>query len=244
MQSASESPARSILRSGTTLLMLAIFVIQFGCSRSPETAPWAMEQARLLGSNILSRQVEEAREVNGGLERFGRMVVQSSKAAAPRSLSFFLRQELSRGEGQTTIEIKDEANGDTTVYVINDETGEAWIQNRAGSLPLVFNADKTVKVGDAFAENEHQAAELIHKTGILEEVSDAALTVLLDIVAKYVPESETARGTVVVTIIVVVWLVGSSYFCSREFSRNGCRITTSMSQYCRDYCRQVGCFCW
>jgi hypothetical protein len=238
-----ENPTRHILRMSTTLLMLGIFAIQVGCSRSPEAAPWAMEQAKLLNGNIISRQVEEAREVNGHLERYGRLMVQTAKSA-PRAFSFFLSQQLARGEGETRIEIKDEETGQTTSYVINDESGEAWIHTEKASLPLVFNADKTVKVGDQFAENEQQAAELIHKTGVLEEVSDSALMTLLDIVAKYVPESDTARGTVVVTIIVVVWLTGSWYLCSREYSRNGCKITNGMSQYCRDYCRQVGCSCW
>jgi hypothetical protein len=237
------SSSTSVFRTSITLLLLAVFGLQVGCSRSPETSPWTLEQGRLLEGRILHRDVEEARVVADGVERYGRVLVKGDEQAS-HEVAFYVRQELVRGDGQTVIDIVDEETGSRSLWVMNDETGEAHVTTESGELNLVFNADGTIVVGDQFAANEQEAGKLIHETGVMESVSDYTFTVLLDTISKYLPEEETGRGQAVVAVVVVVWLTASTVACSREFSRNGCRITTSMSQYCRDYCRQVGCFCW
>ncbi len=240
----SAAAGRNFFQSALTLMMLSIFTLQAGCSRSPQTSPWTMEKTRLLASRIVHRDVEPARVVDDSLERFGRVQVRLSEEDAPRTLSFMLRQELTRGDGVTVIQIVDEQTGSRSVYQMHDETGEAIIATEAGTQRMTFNADGTVRVGNALAHNERQAAELLHKTGVMAPVSEYSLTVLLDTLYQYLPESETGRGGAAAAVVVVVWLAGSFFICSSEYTRKGCNTNNGMSTYCRDYCRQVGCACW
>jgi|GEM_PF-7127345 hypothetical protein len=239
------SPAHHpAFRTTVALMLLSVFTLQVGCSRSPEASVWTMEKTQLLQSRILHRDVEPARVVDNGLERYGRVQVKVNDAEAPHTLAFVLRQELTRGDGTTVIDIYDEQTGSKSHYEMRDETGEAFIRTESGEQKMRFNADGTIWVGDALAKNEQEAADLLHRTGVLEEVSDYSLTVLLDTIHQYVPADDTGRGQVVATVVVVVWLTGSWYFCSREYTRKGCNVNNGMSTYCRDYCKQVGCSCW
>ncbi|NNB96627.1 hypothetical protein HI113_22265 [Corallococcus exiguus] len=236
--------SRPVFQSSVALLLLSIFTLQVGCSRSPETSPWTLEKTQLLQSRILHREVQPAQVVDNHLERYGRVQVRGEEGQAPHMLAFVLRQELTRGDGTTVIDILDEETGSKSHYEMHDETGEALIVTDAGQQKMAFNADGTIRVGDAMAKNAQEAADLLHKSGVMDPVSDYSLVVLLDTIHQYIPESDTSKGQVVAAVVVVVWLTGSWYFCSREYSRKNCNTNNGMTQYCRDYCRQVGCSCW
>lgn len=236
--------SRPVFRTSVALMMLSIFTLQVACTRSPEATPWTLEKTQLLHSRILDRDVEPARVVDNAVERYGRVTVKANDAEAPHTLAFVLRQELTRGDGTTVIDIYDEETGSKSHYEMRDETGEALIVTEAGQQKMRFNPDGTIWVGEALAKNEQEAADLLHETGVLEEVSDYSLIVLLDTIHQYIPADDTGKGQVVATVVVVVWLTGSWYFCSREYSRKGCNTNNGMTQYCRDYCNQVGCSCW
>ncbi|WP_163785911.1 DUF3223 domain-containing protein [Myxococcus vastator] len=245
MSSESSTPAgRPFFQSALVLMVLSIFTLQAGCSRSPETSPWTMEKTRLLASRIVHRDVEPARVVDNSLERYGRVQVRLSEEDAPRPLAFMLRQEITRGDGITVIDIVDEQTGSRSHYQMHDETGEVLIVTEAGTQKMTFNPDGTVRVGNALARNEREAAELLHKTDVMEPVSEYSLTVLLDTIYQYLPEGETGKGQAVAAVVVVVWLTSSFFICSSEYTRKGCNTNNGMSVYCRDYCRQLGCACW
>ncbi|WP_223642144.1 hypothetical protein [Corallococcus sp. EGB] len=236
--------SRPVFQSAVALLLLSVFTLQVGCSRTPEASPWTLEKTQMLQSRVLHREVQPAQVVDNHLERYGRVQVLGEDGQAPHTLAFVLRQELTRGDGTTVIDIFDEETGSKSHYEMRDETGEALIVTEAGEQKMTFNADGTIRVGDAMAKSEREAAELLHKTGVMDPVSDYSLVVLLDTVHKYIPESDTSKGHAVVAVVVVVWLTGSFLLCSREYSRKGCNVNNGMTQYCRDYCKQVGCACW
>jgi hypothetical protein len=224
-----------------TLAMLAIFTIQTGCSSAPTQTP--LQKAREeVSSRILSREVEPARTVDGQLERFGRLTLAIADEA-PHTVSFVLRQTLVRGAEDAVLEVHDEKTGERTVYVLNDETGDAWVYGDNTRVHMVFNPDETVQVGDKVAANAEEAAKILLETGEMDGVSDYALFTMIDVISEYLPKDGTGKGGAVVVLVAVgVWIAGSTYGCSRQYRQRGCNIY-ALSNYCRSWCASYLCFC-
>ncbi|MCP3097780.1 hypothetical protein LZ198_02710 [Myxococcus sp. K15C18031901] len=233
----------SIGLRAVTLATLAVFTIQIGCSRAPESNPMAKAR-EALASNIVFSDVEPAQVVDGSLERFGRLGIAMTDEV-PRFMNFVLRQTLVRGTEDAVLEVFDEKTGERTVYTVNNETGDAWVHYEGGKLHMVFNADKTIMVGDKLAANEDEAAMILIETGALKSVSEYSLFTMIEVISKYLPEDKTGKGgaaAVVVLIAVGVWYVGSTVGCSQQYKRNGCKLT-GLSNYCRSWCASYWCHC-
>ncbi|MFP2933630.1 hypothetical protein ACLESO_52530 [Pyxidicoccus sp. 3LG] len=241
-QSGDSHRCPSIGLRSVTLAMLAVFSIQLGCSRAPTASPLT-EAREAVASHILSRDVEPARTVAGHMERFGRLSVALGDEV-PRTMSFFLRQALVRGTQDAVLEVFDQETGARTVYVLNDETGDAWVHTEDSTLHMVFNADKTILVGDTLAANENEAAQILLETGALDNVSQYSLFTMIDVVSQYLPEGQTARssGGAVVLAAVAIWYVGSTTACSIELKKRNCD-RHALSTYCRNWCVQRICWC-
>lgn len=219
----------------SAVMALAIFATTPGCSGN------SSDGGARRNYKVLSHVKEAPHTSAEYRERSGRYTI-TFEGREPRDVAYYLRNYVTRGDGDMVLGLTDSI-GDA-VFTVNDESSTVTIASAGGTEQLVVNADESVSVGSQwFPNGEAAGVYLDSSSGAVGAISDESVGVVHEQLATEMGYSEdTSRGTVVVAIVAVTWLVSTAVLCRREFRRSGYRYDR-MTQYCRDWCRSTN-SCW
>jgi hypothetical protein len=220
----------NVRRSISAFLALSIFATTPGCSGNSDGG------ARR-NYNILAHVKDAPRTFAEYRERTGRYTI-AIDGRETRDVSYYLRNYVTRGEGDTVLGLTDSV-GDAT-FTVNEETSTVTIESAGGTEQMVVNADESVTVGGQWFPNGEAAGVYLDSgSGAVNAISDESVSVVHDQLYTQAHQDDTSRGTVVVAIVAVTWLTSTAVLCRREYRRKNGNFAL-MSRYCADWCRQTG----
>ncbi|MFP2932040.1 hypothetical protein ACLESO_44125 [Pyxidicoccus sp. 3LG] len=214
-------------------LALAVFATTPGCSGGSD--------GPRRNYRILSHAKELPRTFAEYRERTGTYNI-AFEGQEPRDVSYYLRNYMTRGEGDVVLGLTDSL-GDAT-FTVNEETSTVTIHSSGGTEQLVVNADESVSVGGVSFPNGNAAgAYLDSSSTAVNAISDESVGVVHDQLSTEMGYYEDpSRGGAVVAIVAVTWLVSTAVLCRREYRRKNGNLQ-QMTLYCRNWCQQTG-SCW
>jgi hypothetical protein len=221
-----------------SLILVPALCLQTACNNgSPNTLT-----SRTGGNyRIISHEIDAKQSLANDNVQNGRYVIEM-EGQEPHQVAFSLRQAITKGEGDLTVEVIDETAGSSSLFVINDEAATVQIQSTGGSKNFVVNADESVTVDGSNFPSMVEAANATVSSPALNAISNESLAAIHSLVNGGSSMIEgTSRGGAVVYIVTFAWLGTSQTLCAREFRRNNGQLG-QLSQYCRGWCTAY--WCW
>jgi len=215
------------------LMALAIFSSTLGCNAGNSSDQGARRNYRIL-THVKKQPLStsEYRERSGSYS----IAFEDNKA---QDVSYYVRNYLARGKGDVEIGMSD-PTGDSA-YWIDDENSTVTIESQGGVEQFIVNPDESVIAGGMWFPDGEAAAAYLATTSTVGAVSDVSIAGAHDQVSTEMGGyDDSSRGTAVVYIVAVTWVVTSALLCRREFKRvNYDR--TRLSQYCAGWCQSRPC---
>jgi len=190
---------------------------------------------------VLERRVELDHLVSDARVKQGYSSVSIGKRA-PHKISFQTREDLTRGAGDTTLELLDETDGTASLFTVSDDGASVQAETGTGSASIAVNADGSYLVDGKRFDNATLAAQGVAHSSAVLGISPEAAAVLADLTAGNGLLEGTSRAAAAAAIVVVVWIAVSTWICDERYSANGCE-SKGLGDYCLGWCDDMGCAC-